>query len=155
MKDKRLIFALSLALVMMLQSCSIQHVTVGKPKDGKIDNLSLSGIKFIGKIPINNPNNFGFNLKKAKLDVEVNGIYMGCINKKEKIHIKPNSNETYTLNYDASLKDAVKDPVALKNALLKGSPKVKVSGYVKVSKFIVSKKIDVNFEESLGKFKLF
>lgn len=142
-------------LVAAMSSCAIQEVNVGTPKDVKVKNLSLSGISISGKIPIDNPNSFGFNVKGVKLDVSVNGIPVGCINKKEKIHINPKSNNAYSLNYDASFKDIVKDPVALKNALTKGSVSVKLSGYVKVSKFIVSKKIKVEHQENINKFKFF
>ena len=138
-----------------MASCSIQEISVGKPQNVKIENLSLSGIKISGKIPVNNTNNFGFNIKGAKLDISINGVPVGSINKKEKIHIKPKSNTAYPINYEASFKDIVKDPAALRNALTKGSGTVKLSGHVKVSKFIISKKIKVEHEEKIGKFKLF
>ncbi|MBO7133038.1 MAG: LEA type 2 family protein [Bacteroidales bacterium] len=156
MKTRILMSMLALLmLVAAMSSCAIQEVNVGTPKDVKVQNLSLSGISISGKIPIDNPNSFGFNVKGVKLDVSVNGIPVGCINKKEKIHINPKSNNAYSLNYDASFKDIVKDPVALKNALTKGSVSVKLSGYVKVSKFIVSKKIKVEHQENINKFKFF
>lgn len=156
MKTRILMSMLALLmLVAAMSSCAIQEVNVGTPKDVKVQNLSLSGIRISGKIPIDNPNSFGFNVKGVKLDVSVNGIPVGCINKKEKIHINPKSNNAYSLNYDASFKDIVKDPVALKNALTKGSVSVKLSGYVKLSKFIVSKKIKVEHQENINKFKFF
>ena len=134
-----LLLALSVAIVGM-NSCAIQEVSVGTPKDVKVNNLSLSGISISGKIPVDNPNSFGFNIKGIKLDVSVNDIPIGCLNKRERIHINPKSNNAYQINYDASFKDIVKDPIALKNAFTKGSTTLKLSGYVKVSKFIVSKK---------------
>jgi len=136
-------------------SCAIQEISIGKPKDIKLNNLSFSGISLSGQIPIDNPNNFGFNVKGVKLNVSINNIPIGCLNKKEKIHIKPNSNNAYTINYDASFKDIVKDPVSLKNALTKGSATIKLSGHVKVSKFIFSKKIKVEHQENLSRFKFF
>ena len=142
-------------IIIGMSSCSIQEISVGKPKDVKVDNLSFSGISLSGKIPIDNPNNFGFNVKRVKLDISVNGIPVGCLNKKEKIHVKPNSKNSYTINYDASFKEIVKDPVALKNALTKGSASIKLTGYVQVSKFIVSKKIKVEHTENISKFKFF
>lgn len=138
-----------------MSSCAIQEISVGKPKDVKVNNLSFSGISISGKIPIDNPNKFGFNVSGIKLNVSINDVPVGCLNKKEKIHIKPNSNNAYPINYDASFKDIVKDPVALKNAFTKGSATVKLSGYVKVSKFIVSKKIKVEHQENLSKLKFF
>ena len=125
-----LLLALSVAIVGM-NSCAIQEVSVGTPKDVKVNNLSLSGISISGKIPVDNPNSFGF------------------------IHINPKSNNAYQINYDASFKDIVKDPIALKNAFTKGSTTLKLSGYVKVSKFIVSKKIKVEHQENLSRFKFF
>ncbi len=149
-----LLLALSVAIVGM-NSCAIQEVSVGTPKDVKINNLSLSGISISGKIPVDNPNSFGFNIKGIKLDVSVNDIPIGCLNKRERIHINPKSNNAYQINYDASFKDIVKDPIALKNAFTKGSTTLKLSGYVKVSKFIVSKKIKVEHQENLSRFKFF
>ncbi|MBR3945768.1 MAG: LEA type 2 family protein [Bacteroidales bacterium] len=149
-----LLLALSVAIVGM-NSCAIQEVSVGTPKDVKVNNLSLSGISISGKIPIDNPNSFGFNIKGIKLDVSVNDISIGCLNKRERIHINPKSNNAYQINYDASFKDIVKDPIALKNAFTKGSTTLKLSGYVKVSKFIVSKKIKVEHQENLSRFKFF
>ncbi len=149
-----LLLALSVAIVGM-NSCAIQEVSVGTPKDVKVNNLSLSGISISGKIPIDNPNSFGFNIKGIKLDVSVNDIPIGCLNKRERIHINPKSNNAYQINYDASFKDIVKDPIALKNAFTKGSTTLKLSGYVKVSKFIVSKKIKVEHQENLSRFKFF
>ena len=149
-----LLLALSVAIVGM-NSCAIQEVSIGTPKDVKVNNLSLSGISISGKIPIDNPNSFGFNIKGIKLDVSVNDIPIGCLNKRERIHINPKSNNAYQINYDASFKDIVKDPIALKNAFTKGSTTLKLSGYVKVSKFIVSKKIKVEHQENLSRFKFF
>ena len=149
-----LLLALSVAIVGM-NSCAIQEVSVGTPKDVKVNNLSLSGISISGKIPIDNPNSFGFNIKGIKLDVSVNDIPIGCLNKRERIHINPKSNNAYQINYDASFKDIVKDPIALKNAFPKGSTTLKLSGYVKVSKFIVSKKIKLEHQENLSRFKFF
>lgn len=149
-----LLLALSVAIVGM-NSCAIQEVSVGTPKDIKVNNLSLSGISISGKIPVDNPNSFGFNIKGIKLDVSVNDIPIGCLNKRERIHINPKSNNAYQINYDASFKDIVKDPIALKNAFTKGSTTLKLSGYVKVSKFIMSKKIKVEHQENLSRFKFF
>lgn len=149
-----LLLALSVAIIGM-NSCAIQEVSVGTPKDVKVNNLSLSGISISGKIPVDNPNSFGFNIKGIKLDVSVNDIPIGCLNKRERIHINPKSNNAYQINYDASFKDIVKDPIALKNAFTKGSTTLKLSGYVKVSKFIVSKKIKVEHQENLSRFKFF
>lgn len=149
-----LLLAFSIAIVGM-NSCAIQEVSVGKPKDVKINSLSFSGISLNGKIPIDNPNSFGFNVKGVKLNVSINDIPAGCLNKKEKIHIAPKSNNAYLINYDASFKDIVKDPVALTNALTRSGVTIKLSGYVKVSKFIVSKKIKVEHEENLNMFKFF
>lgn len=155
MKTRISILLLALSMILGMSSCAIQEVSVGKPKDVKVNNISFSGISIGGKIPIENPNNFGFNVTGVKLNVSINDIPIGCLNKKEKIHIKPNSNNAYQINYDANFKDIVKDPVALKNALTKGSASVKLSGYVKVSKFIVSKKIKVEHQENISKFKFF
>lgn len=140
---------------MCLGSCSLQEISVGKPQDVKVDNISLREIKISGKIPVNNPNNFGFNINKAKLDIYLNGISVGSLNKHERIHIKPHSNDAYTINYEASFKDIVKDPMALKSALLQGSTTLKLSGYVKASKFIISKKIKVEHQENMSRLKLF
>lgn len=149
-----LVLVFSMALCGMT-SCDIQKISVGTPKDVKLNNLSLSGISISGKIPIENPNNFGFNVKGVKLDVTINDIPIGCLNKKEKIHINPKSKDAYQINYDASFKDVVKDPKALIGAFTKGGATLKLSGYVKVSKFIISKKIKVDHQENLSKFKFF
>ncbi|MBO7651258.1 MAG: LEA type 2 family protein [Bacteroidales bacterium] len=149
-----LLIAFSIA-VLGMNSCAIQELSVGTPRDIKLNSLSLSGISISGKIPIDNPNNFGFNVKGVKLDVSVNDINIGCLNKKERIHIKPRSNNAYQINYDTSFKDIVKDPIALTNAFTRGSATLKLSGYVKVSKFIVSKKIKVEHKENLSRFKFF
>lgn len=146
---------IAITIILSMASCSIQEISVGKPKNVKVDNLNLSGIKISGEIPINNTNNFGFNIKGVKLDIAVNGLQVGSLNKKEKIHIKPNSNTAYPINYEASFKEIVKDPVALRNALSKGSGTIKLTGHVTASKFIISKKIKIEHEEKIGKFKLF
>ena len=143
------------ALTLCLNSCSIQDVSVGTPKDVKVNNLSLNGISIEGKIPIENPNNFGFNLSKINIEVYVNDINIGRINKREKIHIKPHSKNSYPLKYDATFKDIVKDPITLTNAFTKGSVTIKLSGYVTASKFLLSKKIKVEHKENISKFKFF
>ena len=156
MKTRISILLLVLSMIIVgMNSCSIQEVSVGTPRDMKVNNLSLSGISISGKIPIDNPNKFGFNVKGVKLNVTVNDIPIGCFNKKEKIHIKPKSNNAYSINYDVSFKDIVKDPITLTNAFAKGNVNLKLSGYVKVSKFIVSKKIKVDYQENLSRFKFF
>jgi len=156
MKTRIIILLLGFAMAIFgMSSCAIQEVSVGRPQDIKLNSLSLSGISIGGKIPIENPNKFGFNVNRVKLNISINDIPAGCLNKKEKIHIKPKSNNAYSINYDASFKDVVKDPMALTNAVTRGSATIKLSGYVKVSKFIVSKKIKVEHTENLSKFKFF
>lgn len=156
MKTRITIVLLALSMIIVgMSSCAIQEVSVGTPKDVKVNNLSLSGISIGGKIPIDNPNSFGFNVKGVKLDVTINDIPIGCFNKRDRIHIKPKSNNAYPINYDVSFKDIVKDPITLTNAFTRGNVNLKLSGYVKVSKFIVSKKIKVEHTENLSRFKFF
>jgi len=131
-----------------LSSCSVQEVEVGNIKSFNIVEIGSEYITIDISVPIKNPNNFSFTIKKVNLDVHFNGYDLGKIDKVEKVTIKKQSNEVQHLVFKLKLKDIMKGSMLFIPALLTNRAKIKVTGYIKASTYLLfSKKIKVDYNK--------
>jgi len=96
-----------LAITLSLASCNIQELTVGSPKDVKVEELSMKAVKLELTVPIENPNNFSFKVKNVNLDLIVNGRNVGKVKKMDKVQIPANSKGNYPVSFEITPSDAL------------------------------------------------
>ncbi len=143
----KIIIALFL-LSTILSSCSVKEVEVGNIKSFNILNVTKEYITVDLAAKVKNPNNFSFTVSKVNLDVNFNGTKLGKINKVEQILIPKNSNEIQHLVFKLKLDNLIKGSLLFLPSLLTNKAKVKITGYIKARKFLLSKKIKVDYNKT-------
>lgn len=150
---KRLVLLFTLS-ILLFTSCKFKEVIVGDVKDVSISEMTKEYVAVDIFLPIKNPNNFSFKISKIDLDIALNGISLGKINKLEKVKVAANSNDTHKIKIKVKLKDISKGSMAFLGAMLSNRAKLKLKGYVKANAFLVgSKKIEVDMNKSVKLFK--
>lgn len=150
--NKTVIITLFTLLVLILGSCSVQQPIIGTPTGIEAEELSMKAVRLKILVPIENPNNFSFKLKKVDLDLFVNGKNVGKVNKLDKVRIKANSKETYPVGFEITPAEALTNVLYLIGELQGRSPQLEVKGSITVSKLGIPKKIKVDHKQKLDKF---
>jgi LEA14-like dessication related protein len=149
----KIVCIFALISVFFLTSCQVKEITVGDIKGLNITAMNSNYIDLGIMIPINNPNNFGFKLVKADISIEMNGVVLGKINKLKKVKIPANSNEVHTFELRVSMDDLKSGGLAFLGSLLSNKAKVDMKGYIKARSFLISKKVDIDYNKSVKLFK--
>ena len=139
--------------IIFLTSCEVKEITVGDVQGVSITTMSKDYIDVEIMIPIKNPNNFGFKLVKADIDIEMNGVNLGKISKLKKIKIPANSNEVHTFSLRVSMDDLKLGGIAFLGSLLANKAGVNMKGYIKARAFLISRKVDVDYNKNVKLFK--
>jgi LEA14-like dessication related protein len=139
---------ISILLMFTLTSCEVKEVEFGNIESFNIVKIDQDYITVNIAARIKNPNSFGFTISKVDLDLSFNGFDLGKINKIKKVKVKKNSNDIKNLIFKIELKNIVKGSMLFIPALLTNKVKIKITGYVKASKFPISKKIEVNYNQN-------
>jgi len=147
---KKLFFFLF--FITLLASCKINEVKVKKFESIKFKNIGENKANLELMIPVNNPNKFGFTISDIKLDLALNGKEIGKVTKTTKLRIPPRSNQSYPVGIEIEIDKALGNITSLTASLLKNKVGVKAKGYVKVRKFIFTKKIPIDQNEALKLF---
>ncbi|HQP04487.1 MAG: LEA type 2 family protein [Bacteroidales bacterium] len=136
-------------LIAGMQSCKYQEITIGTPNGLQVKDISLDKVELLIDVPINNPNNFSFNISKTEIDIYVAGIKLGTITKFEKTKIRARSDESYPVEFSFKPADILGNSIKLVSELSKRNTEVELKGKVKVSKFVISKNIKVHSKETV------
>jgi LEA14-like dessication related protein len=120
---------------------------VGTPENIEIEELSMKAVKLKIMVPIENPNNFSFKIKKANLDLIVNERNVGGVKKMDKLKIPANSNQSYPVSFELSTSDAFTNILFLMSELKTRNPELEVKGSITVSAFGIPKRIKVEHEQ--------
>jgi len=143
---------LLIILSFLFFSCSIQQLNIGNPEGLEIEELSMNGVRLKIMVPIENPNNFSFKIKKVNLDLIINERNVGKVNKLEKVSITANSNEIYPVSFALETKEALSNILFLVGELQKRNPELQIKGSITVSKFGIPYKIKVDQEQNFDKY---
>ena len=137
-----------LVLMLFLSSCEVKEVEVGNIQSFNIINIDKEYVTIDITAKVKNPNNFSFTISKVNLDVSFNNVALGKINKVKSVKIRKNSNELQHLVFKLKLEQITKGSLLFIPALLTNKAKIKVNGYIKASKFLYSKKIKVDYNNT-------
>ncbi|MDL2262406.1 LEA type 2 family protein [Bacteroidales bacterium OttesenSCG-928-I21] len=135
---------LLICISFLFVSCDIKDVKIDIPTNVELQKLSLDAIKLKIYLPIENQNNFSFNIKGADLGLYLNGKYIGKINKIEKIKVEANSKNTYPIYFEINPKESLTNAFPLLKELQGKNSQFKINGHIKVSKFLINRKLNVN-----------
>lgn len=151
MKNRKKIQNAGLALIisLLVLSCKVQQPIIGEPERIQVDEAKLSGAKIRVWLPIENPNNFKFNVKDVSLDIYVNGTKLGKVTHMEKVCLPKKSKASYALKLDIRTKDLAVSSLSVLHDLRSRKVRLGLQGDLIVSKFVFIKKVDIEVEESL------
>ncbi len=134
-------------IIMLLPSCQVKDIKVGDIQSFQIEEITKDYILVNLAIPVQNDNAFSFTVSKVDLTISVNEINLGKIEEITPIRIPKKSSVVQQFVFQFKLADLDKESVLLIPALLSNEAKMGVKGYMKASKFLFSKKIDVNYHK--------
>jgi LEA14-like dessication related protein len=120
-----------------------------------IEDKNLNDMKFKVGLSINNPNPYNIKIKPSSLDIYVNDKYAGKARITNKLVIRKKEAGVYYTLISANGKDIMKAVGGSLKVLFGGNIKVRLKGKVKGGAYGVSKKIDVDFTESISAKDLF
>ncbi len=148
---KRILF-LGILLSLFATSCKIQDVEIRKFEGIKFKNIGENKANLELMIPVKNPNKFGFTISDIHINLSLNGKEIGMVKKTTKLRIPAKSDQTYPVGIEINIDKAVGNISSLTASLLKNRIGVKAKGYVKVRKFIFTKKFPVDQNENVKIF---
>lgn len=145
---KKIKFLLVVVLVAGLCSCrDFKEIHVSGVKGFKVNKIDTKGISADLLLNIKNPNSTGFSIYRSTFDVMYNGIKLGKARSSKRVHISPNSEETYAFTLKSDFKDIdLMDIMKLVQGGGNGGM-VEVKGDLKAGKFFIKKRFPVNVKE--------
>lgn len=139
------------ALCLLVVSCNVQPLEMGKVESTKLVNYSQKGIEAELGVRIKNPNNFGIKIFEADLDVSINGTPMGKAKLLNKVKIPGNSNEVHTFRIKSEFKNVLSGALgSLLSIMTSKSLQVGVKGEVKGGNLLIRKKYPVELNERIS-----
>lgn len=148
---KLLIFLL--AFTTLLTSCNIKEVEIGNIEGVSIKNITKEQISLELMIPVKNNNNFAFTISDVNIDLTLSSVNLGKVKKSTKIRIPANSNQTQNVGIDIKFSKLAENPLSLLASVLKNKVELKANGYIKVRKFIFTKKFIIDENQPVKLFK--
>lgn len=139
----RTFLAMTLTFVAMgTSSCDIEDPDISNPGNFRIKSFEGQHIEAEFSVDCDNPNGFGFKVKKANLDVSVEEMSIGTVKLNKKIKVKRKSKNTYTIPVSMELENGA----LFKLMKLAGKDKVtlRIQGKVRGSVYGFSKSMDVD-----------
>jgi LEA14-like dessication related protein len=131
----------------LMNSCNVfESIEVGEVQGINFTKIDDRKISFEVLIPIENPNGFSFKITAVDLDVIVNNEYLGKIKNVGNLLIHKQSDEIYNfpLDVEYSGSNILKGAFTLFSLFLDRKAEVKISGFIEVRSFWVTKKLDVD-----------
>lgn len=149
----RIIALISLISIFIFSSCQVKEISIGDIKNISIVEMNKDYIDVDLMIQIKNPNNFGFKVTKADINLEMNGVNLGKVTKFKKVKIPANSNEEHKFSIRVKMEDLKQGGIAFLGSLLSNKAGLNMKGYIKARSFLITKKIDVDYNKKVKLFK--
>ncbi len=140
-------------IVLSNTSCQVKDVVVGDIKSFGIEEVSGNSITVDLSTNIDNPNSFSFKINDVNLNLTINNIYLGTVNKIKPIRVKRKSNDVHHLIVQFEVDNLLEKTAQLFPSILSGKADIQVKGYIKAAHFPLSKKIKVDYHKTTTFFK--
>jgi LEA14-like dessication related protein len=131
-----------LAGAVLVAGCEFEEPDISNLSGFKMKKIDGKHIEAEFSVDCDNPNGFGFKMKKANIDVLIADQKMGTITLDEKIKVRRKSKNTYTVPVSLDLENGAL--LKLMQLSLKNEVTVQFQGKVRGSVYGISKSIDVN-----------
>lgn len=128
--------------IFLLSACNFEEPDFSNFGSFKLKEFEGKHIEAEFNVDCDNPNGFGFKMKKALIDVSVGDMVIGKITLDEKIKILRKSKNTYTVPLSIDLEDGIL--IRLMQLSLKKEVVLKFQGKVRGSVWGIGKSFDVN-----------
>lgn len=139
-------------ILLVLTSCKIQEVQIGKVQNFRFKKIENNEMTVMVDIPVENPNSFGFTLKKIEANLWLNDKEVGKVVQNNKYKIKPKSNQTYTVDLHLKLDKSLQSIPSFIESIMKRKTGVRVEGFVKIQKGLIAKKIKFDHTDKITIF---
>lgn len=146
------ILYLGIFIILLNTSCQIQEIEIRKSDGVRFKNIRKNKLNFELMITVKNPNNFGFIISNIDINLSYRGKEIGSIKKSTQLRIPANSQNTYPIEIELNIDKTVGNLSSLTVSLLKNRIDLKAKGYVKVRKFIFTKKFPIDQNERIKIF---
>ncbi len=136
------ILPLLTALLLGATGCDIDEPDISNIGGFKLKKLEGQHIEAEFSVDCDNPNGFGFKVKKANIDVSANDQILGKVSLDKKLKVKRKSKNTYTVPIIIELEDGALFKIM--QLSLSGEVTVAFKGKVRGSVCGIGKSFDVN-----------
>jgi LEA14-like dessication related protein len=141
------------AFLILFTSCTIREVEIGKIEGVSLKEVTKEHVTLELMVPVKNNNNFSFTISDVNLDLTLSNVDLGKVKKATKLKIPANSNAVQTMEFDIKFSKLASNPLTLLSSILKNKVDLKANGYIKVRKFLFTKKYLVNENQKVKLFK--
>jgi LEA14-like dessication related protein len=141
------------AFLILFTSCTIREVEIGKIEGVSLKEVTKEHVTLELMVPVKNNNNFSFTISDVNLDLTISNVDLGKVKKATKLKIPANSNAVQTMEFDIKFSKLASNPLTLLSSILKNKVDLKANGYIKVRKFLFTKKYLVNENQKVKLFK--
>jgi LEA14-like dessication related protein len=141
------------AFLILFTSCTIREVEIGKIEGVSLKEVTKEHVTLELMVPVKNNNNFSFTISDVNLDLTISNVDLGKVKKATKLKIPANSNAVQTMEFDVKFSKLASNPLTLLSSILKNKVDLKANGYIKVRKFLFTKKYLVNENQKVKLFK--
>jgi LEA14-like dessication related protein len=145
-------YRLFIIIVLILASCKVKEVEIGKIKDYRLVNIGENKADIEVSLPVKNNNSWGFTVSKVNLKLFLDDKEIGKVVEKDKVKILPRSSQIYPIILELSIDKTIGTIPTVIASTLKNRTGIKIKGYVKVRKFIICKKFYVEEQENIKIF---
>src|SRR3989338_1087269 len=137
-----LIIPLLAVLLFGVNSCNIDEPDISNIGGFKLKKLEGQHIEAEFSVDCDNPNGFGFKVKKANIDISANDQILGKVSLDKKMKVKRKSKNTYTIPVIIELEDGALFKIM--QLSMSGEVSLLFKGKVRGSVCVIGKSFEVN-----------
>jgi len=127
---------------------------MGNIKGIELQNINKDGVDFNIMLPIANNNKYAFSIRKINLIINnKSGNQIATLKSKKNIRLDANSKKTYRFNFSLKFTSVKNVSLEVIKTFLKRSANLKITGNIKVGKFIFTKNIKVDEQRNYQLFR--
>ena len=147
MKKHRLIIITIIILIVLTSCLDYKPITITGINGVEVNNLTLTSVDLKVLVPINNPNDFDFKIKKVNVDIYMGKTKLGKAEDFTDVKILAKSNDVHPFKIKVNFGDILSQSAAIFQSLMKRKGKFKIKGFIKVKAFMISKKIPIEEDD--------
>lgn len=141
--------ALFLFLFGFLSACEYEDPSIYGYSNFKFGKLEGKTLNASFDVTVENPNTFGFKVKKGDLNLFLNDVEMGQVLLTDKLKVQKKSEKQYRVPVKLQLKDGVL--LKLPKLLTASSFKLELKGKIRASAFGFGKTVQVHETKNVSK----